>query len=78
MYEVIGMRPGKVSKEGHFKGAPYTVFYIAYEDPGINGRKCRDIFVLDDRIVAERPIVPGDHIEIYLDLDGKINKVFLV
>lgn len=78
MYEVIGVRSGKVSKEGKNKGKGYNVFYIAYEAPGVNGRICRDVFAMDDIVETFRPIVPGDHLEIYMGLDGRIQTIKLV
>lgn len=78
MYEVIGIRSGKVSKDGLHKGKGFNVLYVAYESPGVNGRITRDVFVMDDKVDAFRPIVPGDHIEISMGLDGRIQSIKLI
>lgn len=77
MYEVIGVRTGKVTKEGKNNGKGYSVFYIAYESPGVNGRVTRDVFAMDEIVDTFRPIVPGDKLDIFMGLDGRITSIKL-
>lgn len=78
MYEVIGVRSGKVSKEGKNQGKGYYIFYLAYESEGVNGRVAREAFAMDYIVNSYRPIVPGDHVEVFMGLDGRINSIKLV
>lgn len=77
MYDLVGIRSGTVTKEGANKGKKYSILYIAYEAPNVQGKVVRDLFVFDDLIDTIRPLLPGDSINIYTDLSGRVSKVTL-
>lgn len=77
MYDLIGVRRGKVEKEGKNKGKEYSILYIAFDAPNVDGKCVRDVFVFNDLIDSIRPLMPGDQINIYTDLSGRVSKVTL-
>lgn len=78
MYEVIGIRCGTVKKEGRTKGKGYSVLYLAFESRGVQGKEVREVFVFDDLIESARPLMPGDHLDFSIGLDGRIKSVHLL
>lgn len=71
---IIGFTTGFSKKEGPNKGRSYYRLFVTYDEKGISGKACREVFVWSDLCEFESLSV-GQTVNLILGFNGSIKAV---
>ena len=72
---VIGFVQGFSKKDGANKGRAYCRLFVTYDEKGITGKACREVFVWSDLIDDIEHLSVGQTVNLILGFNGSIKSV---
>lgn len=77
-YEILGIREGQYTDKKTKEKNSFRTLFLGFEDEGINGIGCKDVFFPLARFPAVATLRLGDHVHVFYNESGYVEEVIKV